>query len=399
MHIAFVVGDPGVPVFGPSAASNHVRSMVLAFTSLGHRVTVLSTRLSPPRGRQYTPLPASITTVEVPPKNVFYPLRRWPALREVRHNPRFFSRAVDHLCADRPDLVYERFALFCDVGLRLSKRFGVPHILEVNAPLAIERARFHGLRLPGLGRRWEAKIVTGASLCVPVSSPLATHLLDQGVDSSAIHVEANGVDTKLFSPVGSVDPVWNLPSEGPRVVFAGGFRPWHGLEHLLQTLDAIYQRAPEMSAVFVGDGPETPAFQAAVNAEGWGPRAVFLGQVPPTRIPAVLRGADMTIIPTPPDGFDYFCPLKLIEAMACGLPVLAHGRGDVPSLLGVNGASPAGVSVGSPHPVDWGKAAMSLWANEALREEMAEAGRLFAMDRDWRAIATRVLARAFHPDR
>ena len=71
------------------------------------------------------------------------------------------------------DVIYERYALTALAGSWVARRTGVPHILEVNAPLADEEARYRGLRLGGLARWAERWTLRRAHRVVVVSQALA----------------------------------------------------------------------------------------------------------------------------------------------------------------------------------------------------------------------------------
>ena len=69
----------------------------------------------------------------------------------------------------KPDLVYERYNLFLLAGAMLRKRFGLPLLLEVNAPLAQERGQFGGLGLPRLAAWAETRAWQDADAVLPVT--------------------------------------------------------------------------------------------------------------------------------------------------------------------------------------------------------------------------------------
>ena len=123
---------------------------------------------------------------------------------------------------------------------------------------------------------------------------------------------------------------------GTVALFAGAFRKWHGAIHLATAIRALHERGQPVSAVFVGDGPERPAVQAA--AEGL-PNVVFTGAVPHERMPAALASADIGVAPfdlaahAPLSLGFYWSPLKIFEYMSSGLPVVAPRAGRLPMLV------------------------------------------------------------------
>lgn len=391
-------GDPGIPWLGSSAAAGHLRAVASALLSLGYRVTAAVARLEPPAGSLRAGGIEGVDLLHIPLGNGFYPLRRWPELREIRHGRPLARAAGRHLAADPPALVYERMSLYCDAGRRLARRFGCPHLLEINAPLAAERTRFQRASWPGLARRWERRIARDADRCVAISSPLAAHLEALGVAPERIRVEANGVDLQRFRPrpadlpLGSAPGLASAPRRGPVLVFAGGFRPWHGLEALVPLMKGLIRRLPESRLLLIGDGPARAGLAAAFQAAGLAAAVAWVGPVPQAELPALLSLADAAVIPPPPAGFDYFCPLKVLEAMAMGLPVLGHGRGDVPALLGLGSEAAAGAAL----PWDAGEEAaaviLGLWEDGERWRALGAAGLRRASRQGWDAVVGRILS-------
>ena len=99
----------------------------------------------------------------------------------------------------KPDAVYERYNLYLLAGVMLKRRTGIPLLLEVNAPLARERAEFGGLGLPKLARWAERVAWRGADFVLPVTRVLANEVESQGVDAARIAVIANGINVAQFA--------------------------------------------------------------------------------------------------------------------------------------------------------------------------------------------------------
>src|SRR5204862_3987285 len=98
----------------------------------------------------------------------------------------------------RSRLGLQRYCFSSNRGRLSARRVGIPHILEVNAPLADEEDRFRGLSLPRLTRRLERWVMRRADLVIVVSPPLEEHAIRQGVRPERIRVLPNGVDARRF---------------------------------------------------------------------------------------------------------------------------------------------------------------------------------------------------------
>jgi glycosyltransferase involved in cell wall biosynthesis len=110
-------------------------------------------------------------------------------------------------------------------------------------------------------------------------------------------------------------------------VFAGAFRPWHGVARLTAALARLSAAGDHrFGAILIGDGPERAAVARAARDV---PGIVFTGALPHARLPEALAAGDIGVAPFDPArhraltlGF-YWSPLKLFEYMAVGLPVVA----------------------------------------------------------------------------
>jgi glycosyltransferase involved in cell wall biosynthesis len=135
----------------------------------------------------------------------------------------------------------------------------------------------------------------------------------------------NGVDTELFSPgpaAGSrVRASLGIPGEAVVAAFVATLDRAHHFKRLDLAIAALSRLDDEsVHLVVAGGGELADQFRAQAGAAGIGNRVHFLGQVPHSELPGVLRAADLFLLATePPESFG----LVLIEAMASGLPVIA----------------------------------------------------------------------------
>src|SRR5262249_18589000 len=133
-------------------------------------------------------------------------------------------------------------------------------------------------------RRWREQICARAALIVTPSAAV----LPPGTPRDRILELEWGADTARFRP-DIEQPTPFLRPAGTVAVFAGAFRSWHGGIH---RVDATRQRhgggRRDVSAVFIGDGPELPAVRAAARGND---RLVFTGAVPHHLMPACLATA------------------------------------------------------------------------------------------------------------
>jgi glycosyltransferase involved in cell wall biosynthesis len=143
-------------------------------------------------------------------------------------------------------------------------------------------------------------------------------------DPSKLIEMPNGVDTRLFAPgpdEAGIRAEQGIPEEAVVVAFVATLDRAHHFKRLDIALAAIAALADErVHVVVAGAGELLDDFRRQASAAGIAERVHFLGRVPHSRLPAVLRAADLLLLTTePPESFG----IVLIEAMACGLPTSA----------------------------------------------------------------------------
>lgn len=412
MRVVYLNTDQGIPVLGEKGASVHVRSFVTALSALGHDVALCCTRVgdgnAPPPGHLLE-LPTQVSEADLAAERLRLgivgdgiedPVQMDDVLRrEVKRI------ALDRLLPGRvasalretgfaPDLIYERHALFHTAGVELASALGVPRLLEVNAPLVEEQARYRGLRLRSEAEAAERQSFHGADLVIAVSDAVREHVLSQGVDERRLMVEPNGVDTALFRAThGAGDAVrarWELEDKVV-IGFVGSFKAWHGMDFLLDAFALIAPRYPSARLLAVGNGPMLEAARARVVREGLADRVTFTGDIPHVEVPAHLAAMDMTVAPYLAQPGFYFSPLKIVESLAAARPVVAPRLGQIENLI-VDGET------GLLYPPDDLAACVThitkLLGDAALRLKMGQrAANQAQRDWDWTRVGERVLMR------
>ena len=297
---------PGVPLYGPSGASAHVRAIVRALAP----ATVYTARTVDRRG-EVERVSAPVVEVGVP---------GWPSWLDTYRDyteviaARRIARAA---IADPPTLLWERHSLYSDAGWKVHTATGAPWILEVNAPLAEERLRYERLRRPDHARAWERDVVAAAPRVIAVSAWLADWARALGA-RDVRHVP-NGVDPGTGDRAGARAA---MALEDSFVLgFFGSGRPWHGVGRLAELLDAI----PDAVGLVVGE--------ARVEH----PRARHVGVVTEARARDLVAAMDVGLAPYGRDAPPWFCPLKVLAYRAQGTPVVAADVGDTSSLVGAGG--------------------------------------------------------------
>lgn len=228
-----------------------------------------------------------------------------------------------------PDILYERYNLFFHAGVWLKRKTGLPFVLEVNAPLAQERADHGNLFFKGWARNSEASIWRAADMVLPVTNILADHVRAAGVPDDRIDIIQNGVETEFLKPCDSGPVRARYGIEGKLVLgFTGFVREWHGLDRAVKFLAGAERK--DLVLLVVGDGPAREGLEALARELGVAERVIFTGVVQREEMPSHVAAFDIALQPAV---VPYASPLKLFEYMAQGKPVIAPDSANIREVL------------------------------------------------------------------
>lgn len=381
MRILYLNADPGVPVLGHKGASVHVRELTRALIRAGAEVVVAAPRVAPEG--DVLEADAELTAIApVLPKS----LKESADVRAAMS-----AQAAEVLVLARKhavDGIYERLSLFSDAGVRAAAHLGIPHVLEVNAPLREEAARFRTLPHQELAAEVEREVLSATARVLVVSPALADYAVAGGAARASVEVVPNGVAGDVPIATATADGA----GEQFTVGFAGSLKPWHGIEVLVAAAEEAATRAPTLRFEIVGDGPLAHLIDdSALPAD----RLRLLGALPHRATLERIATWDAGLAPyLPLDGF-YFSPLKVLEYMAAGVCPVASALGELPELLGEGSR---GVLVPAGDADVLAGSLVALAGNPARARALGAAARAHVVaHRGWDANATRILAALSSP--
>lgn len=283
-------------------------------------------------------------------------------------------------------LVYERYALGCDSASRFAEQHGVPHVLEVNAPLLREAARYRGLEETEDLIALEQRIFRAATLVLAVSTEVREAVLSRGVDPDTVRVQPNAVDTERFQPrpPGVSVPGLEIP-EGDFVLgFHGRLRPWHNLGRLVEVAATLLERGVPAHVLLVGNGDWDAYTDGRLPAD----RCTVVGWQTHQRVAWLVARFDVLALTYSPDAPCYFSPLKLLEAMSVEAVPVVPALGDLTQVVQheVDGlVYPAGDYVALVEALE------HLASRPEWRLQLGRRARETAQGRSWAAVAASVL--------
>jgi len=308
----------------------HVAGVANALRARGHRVTlssavgrtlvrddIASTRLALPR------------VFAVPFEKSYYSFHR-SVIRQLE----------SHYGRTKPGFIYQRMSGANYSGVTLSRRWGVPLVLEYNGSAVwIGKNWGNGFRYPEVAVHAEDVCLRHAHLVVTVSEVLADELVERGVPRDRIVCYPNCVDAQAFDPekfaagdARALRAALGIAADAPVATFIGTFGPWHGVEVFAQAIRTLVDRDREWLEasgarfVLVGDGPNMTQVRSELGAAPYVRFVTMTGLVPPADAARYLAMSDVVVSPHVQnrDGSRFFgSPTKLFEYMAMEKAIVA----------------------------------------------------------------------------
>jgi glycosyltransferase involved in cell wall biosynthesis len=378
----------------------YTRYLAREIAALGHHVEVLS-------GQPWPELDDSEQLVRVPGLDLYRPGNPfrvpWPwefrdsvdvrefAIMSAAGFPEpwaFSVRARRMLRARRADfdLVHDNQCL--GTGLLAMMDDGWPVCATLHHPITVDRdldlehatSRWKRLTL----RRWysfltmQMRVARAIPRLVTVSESSRRDIVTQmRVPADRLHIVPVGVDPDIFRPRPDVT---RLP--GRLMTTASADVPMKGLAPLLEALAKVRVERPDAHLVVIGKHKDKSSIPALLDRLGLLGAVEFVSGVPQGRIVELYAEAEVAVVPSLYEGFS----LPAIEAMACGVPVVATTGGALPEVVGADGVSARTVPPADPSALS--AAILALLGDPEQRSRIGAAGRARVLDRfTWRASA------------
>ncbi|GAA1777186.1 glycosyltransferase [Agromyces lapidis] len=298
--------------------------------------------------------------------------------------PAFQSVMTRRIRQYRPNVIHQHFATWSTPAVGAAVRDRIPMITTLHGADVFAASRNGGGALGWWNRRNCARAGATSARILAVSEYLAGEAVRGGFPAARTEVHYQGIDSDYFTPASEPGS-----DSKPVIVFVGAVAEHKGIDHLVQASTEL-GRTREHRLIVVGDGPMRPGLQATSA-----PHIEFLGPRDRSEIRDLLRGASALALPTRRmPGWREAAGLVLLEAQACGTPVVAYRNGGTPEML-VDGTT--GLLVDDGDIRGLGDALRSLIDLEPVaRRRMSEAARAFVVGSRSLAVSANELAAHYH---
>lgn len=237
---------------------------------------------------------------------------------------RELARAFDQ---SPPDLVHAHFVRPAGVAAAgLAERWRRPVILtEHSGPFSVQ------LRTPAI-RRETTLTLRRMTRVLAVSPALRADMVRAVPDCDPL-VLGNVLDDSFFCPASPPAPGTTAAPDvsAPRFTFIGGLLPVKALDVLLDATALLASRMPTPWSIDIaGEGPLRPVLETQIQLRNLGGRVRLVGALGREEVRALLRGSTALVLPSHSETFG----VVLIEAMGCGVPVIATNCGGPSYVVG-----------------------------------------------------------------
>jgi len=232
-------------------------------------------------------------------------------------------------------------------------------------------------RIGFIGKLIEWMISKISNNSIAVSELTKKGLIKLGVIDKNIHLVANGIDLRRIAQI-------RPSNNNSDIIFIGRFIKEKNIDILIEAIDIIRKKKPDLKCHIIGDGPEKKKLIAQVSDSGLEDNIRFFGLKEYEEVIAMLKSSKVLVLPSKREGFG----IVVLEAFSCGVPVV--------TVISPQNAAIELVEYDTGFKVNPDARALSesiykLITDEALRNKMSVSAITKAQDYDWDKITEQLL--------
>lgn len=335
LFIGYLVQNRDLDLRTPSGPQIHILKIIEGLEQIGHRIRLvrLTTRgigIEYSDNRQdWFPVPLAtrwrpaFRLIERP---IRYLQTLFPAIPYANFfdSLRFADAAFSAL--NGVDVLYERYSFMAYGGVLLSRRTGIPLILEVNGHPFDEMSIGTGPPMSKVQRAvstWLTRFtMSECSLVLPSGFGWEKRLIETGLlKPGHSQVIWPGAELERFSASEHDGTTQHrTPASGPTIAYLGSFQPWQGLGTLIDAFAVVLQRYPDAQLLLIGDGSLYHELVTRAEDLGCSSHISFKGMLPQDKALAVVKEADIVVQLY--ERRAEYVGMKLFDYLAAGKPVV-----------------------------------------------------------------------------
>jgi glycogen synthase len=318
---------------------------------------------------------------------------RLPILRELTM-VRLMERRIEELCdAESFDVLHAHSPALCGLAaLRASRSRRIPFVYEVRSfwedSAVVQNKTTHVSLRYRLGRGLETFVARRAHAIVGISRAILKDLEARPIAVPKLFHVPNGVDAARFVPrirdevLATELGVSNVPTIG----YLGTLFPWEGIPWLVRAAAQLHASGIVFKLLIVGDGAAAAEVRDTIQALHARDYISFLGRVPNDQVERYYSVMDVLVYPRlNVRTSEIVTPLKPLEAMALGKPVIGSAMGGVRELIE---PEVTGLLFEPENIQDFCRQTRRLLQDQDLQCKLgAKARQVVATEKDWKVLA------------
>ncbi|GAA3693219.1 hypothetical protein GCM10022377_02240 [Zhihengliuella alba] len=280
-------------------------------------------------------------------------------------------------------------------ALTAARRLGIPFVYEVRGlweitELASKTPDWRETDKFRLAERLETFVATNADRVLAITDEVKAELVRRGVDERRIDLLPNAADPAVFVPTGrdrQLAQSLDIRPEDYVIGYAGSMVAYEGLDLLIRAFKQVHQAVPRARLLLVGDGKERESLGVLADELGLGSAVIFTGRVKPTMVRRYLTLFDVAPCPRRSNVVtEMVSPLKPLEAMAAGIPVVGSDVAPIKHLIGEE--QQRGRIFEADNADALAEVLIELGQRPSVRGDVGRAARQWAVEnRSWTAVA------------
>lgn len=278
-------------------------------------------------------------------------------------------------------------------ALIAARRLGVPFAYEVRGLWEVTEASgtegYDRSDRYALAVKLETLVASEADHVFAITRQVKDELIQRGVDEHKISLLPNAADIYEFAPARpetALAAKYRL-QDGLTLGYAGSVLTYEGLDLVIRAMVDLNANGVPAKFVLVGDGPALANLKTLANEIGAREFVTFVGRVPAKSVPRYIEIFDVVVCPRESSVVtEMVSPLKPLEAMSAGKPVIGSNVAPLADLIGTD--ETRGLLFNAGDQTDFVRAAKILACDRSLREEMGRVARQWIQEnRSWEKIA------------
>jgi glycosyltransferase involved in cell wall biosynthesis len=381
MNILYIAPDIPIPHTGDFVGgSTHVLSVAKSLAKRGNTVLILSRRVSKGQ-KKYDKIADNIFTRRVY-RGLILPIRGKTSSKEEK------SKFLYNLIEKSYFFIYRFILIF--LVLYLLKKYKIDIILDRSSSKGI--GVFPGFLL-GIPTIVELLDPNYSNLSLKLGTKIFAYT--KSIVKPSLHrkveIVSAGVDLDVFKPLDGDEVRRKYGLESRKIiVYVGSLSAWHGAEDLI---DVAAKLDEDVKFLMVGKNLEM--LEEKANEKGVSYKFIFTGFVEHEEVPRYIAAADVAVAPFNPKGFKemekygfYFSPIKVLEYMACGVPIVAS---DVELVRDIINGNNCGLLAKPGNANDFAEKIKILLNNKKLSKMYGNNGRETVKKYSWDIVVDKIL--------